>query len=160
MGNTQNLMETKVLTGAGVLEHLCDECLYLGDRILIVFSDDKIKQSGLYARVVSLLNICGIDHVSFECETLQYSETEVNEAFEIGKKEDAKLILAIGDEGLLHFSKMIAQQYLNEFSAQHLPLIHVSTRLETTVTTKAVGVDYDLNIQNIKPATLFLDFDF
>ncbi len=165
MENTNYYQETKVLKGSNALEKLCDECLFLGDKVLIVFSENRIRQSGLYARVVSLLNISGVEHITYECSGLPYSAEEKEKAIALGKKENVQLVLSIGDEELMYFTKMVAHDYhthglTNIKPQKHLPIINVSAILK-----ESAKRDLDFEYSNsfyahIKPTTLFLDYDF
>lgn len=157
--------ETKILRGKNVLEQLCDECLTLGDKVLIVFSENMIKQSGLYARVVSLLNICGIEHITYECEEKKYSDKEINNAVELGRKENVQLVLAIGDDELMCFSKIVAHKFHNDIEAlkpvkQHLPIINITSFLNLNSGTNRPLQNIALNYNHVKPATLFVDFEY
>ncbi len=157
--------ETKILRGKNVLEHLCDECLSLGDKILIVFSENMIKQSGLYARVVSLLNICGIEHITYECESKTYSDSEIKNAVELGKKENVQLVLAIGDEQLMCFSKIVAHTFYNDVKAPqstkpHLPIINITSFLNLNNDTNTPVQNVALNYHHVKPTTSFVDFEY
>jgi len=165
MSNKTYQTETKILKGKNVLEQLCDECLSLGDKVLIVFSENMIKQSGLYARVVSLLNICGIEHITYECEGKSYSDTEINNAVELGKKENVQLVLAIGDEELMCFSKIVAHKFHNDAKAEkpesaHLPIINITSLLNLGNHNNQNIQDIALNYHHVKPATSFVDFDY
>lgn len=157
--------ETKILQGSNVLEQLCDECLSLGDKVLIVFSENRIKQSGLYARVVSLLNICGIDHITYECAGNDYSLDEKKNAIELGRAENVKLVLSIGDEQLMCFTKIVAhdfhhQSLIENVKISHLPIINISTMLNGSRKIDFDFVDYKTQYAQVKPATIFMDFDF
>ncbi|HET8827687.1 MAG TPA: iron-containing alcohol dehydrogenase [Pelobium sp.] len=157
--------ETKILKGRSVLENLCEECLFLGDKVLIVFADNAIKQSGLYARVVSLLNICGIEHVTYECSGLHYTAEEITNAIALGKQENVQLVLAIGDEELMCFTKIVAygfhgQDLISDGAPTHLPIINVSAILKQNTKRELDFVYPKNNYAHIKPVALFLDYDF
>lgn len=162
MENTKNHHETKVLKGSNVLEKLCDECLSLGDKVLIVFSENSIKQSGLYARVISLLNICGIEHITFECAGSTYSEQERRDAIELGKKKNVNLVLAIGDEELMCFTKIVAHDFhADEFvnkPVKHLPIINIASIIKGSKSVDFVPANNYYT--HIKPVALFLDYEF
>lgn len=155
--------ETKILKGKNVLEQLCDECLSLGDKILIVFSENMVKQSGLYARVVSLLNICGIEHITYECEGKTYSDDEIKNAVNLGKKENVHLVLAIGDEELMCFSKIVAYKFHEDVKVTtsakaHLPIINITSFLNKSI--NAPIQDFALNYHHVIPTTSFVDFEY
>lgn len=157
--------ETKILKGSDVLEKLCDECLSLGEKVLIVFAENMIKKSGLYARVVSLLNICGIAHITYECAGLRYTPEEKKSAIELAKKENVQLVLAIGDEQLMCFTKIVAHDFHSDEPVihqqkKHLPIINISAILRKEIkmdSNFAYPKDY---YAEIKPVALFMDYDF
>nr|WP_294894266.1 iron-containing alcohol dehydrogenase [uncultured Pedobacter sp.] len=157
--------ETKILKGSNVLEKLCEECLSLGDKVLIVFSEDAIKQSGLYARVVSLLNICGIDHITYECNGTNYSAEETKKAIQLAKKENVQLVLAIGDEELMYFTKIVAHDFHKDDvtvnnQKKHLPIINIASILNAN---KKEDFNFECAspyYKQIKPIALFVDYDF
>lgn len=157
--------ETKILKGSDVLEKLCDECLCLGKKVLIVFSENIIKQSGLYARVISLLNICGIEHITYECAGLHYTAEEKKNAIALGKKENVQLILSIGDEQLMCFTKIVAHDFhsdevLIHEQKKHLPIINISAILKKEIK-RGFDFAYPKNYYaDIKPVALFLDYEF
>lgn len=156
---------TKILKGRSVLENLCEECLFLGDKVLIVFAENAIKQSGLYARIVSLLNICGIEHITYECSGLHYTAEEITKAIALGKQENVQLVLAIGDDELMCFTKIVAhgfhdQDLIRDEKPTHLPIINVKAILKQN-TKRALDSGYPKNnYAHIKPVALFLDYDF
>lgn len=160
MENKKGHHETKVLKGSDVLEKLCEECLFLGDKVLIVFSEDTIKQSGLYARVISLLNICGIEHITYECADFSDFERRQKEAVELGKKKQVSFILAIGDEPLMAFAKAIAYNYYAAGKEiKYLPIINIASGLRSDKSTVNVPHTPHYN-DDIKPVALFLDYEF
>lgn len=164
MDNTTYHYETKILKGNNVLENLCDECFFWGNKVLIVFSENAIKQSGLYARVVSLLNINGIEHITYECAGNNYSTEDINRAIRLGKKENVQMILSIGDEEFTCFTKIVAHDFYGADSAdvkqkKHLPIINISSLLKSSK-----KLDFDFSTftayyADIKPVAQFLDYD-
>ncbi len=164
MENTNYNHETKILKGSNVLESLCDECLFLGDKVLIVFSENAIKQSGLYERVVSLLNIRGIEHSTYECLSNNYKAEEIDNAVKLGKQENVQLVLSIGDEALTYFTKIVAHDFhATDLAAtkqkKHLPIINVSALLKGNVNDDLGALSSRTYYADIKPAALFLDYD-
>ena len=156
--------ETKILKGSDVLENLCDECLSLGDKVLIVFSENAIKQSGVYARVVSLFNIRGIAHITYECTTSNYNAEEIEKASKLGSEQKVQLILSIGDEELTYFTKIVAHD-VNEVlptaskKPKHLPIINVSSLLKSSGKADFGFVKNQNYYADIKPSALFLDYE-
>lgn len=164
---------TKILTGKDALEQLCDECLTLGSKVLIIFSDNSIKQTGLYARVISLLNICGIEHITYEGINAT-DDDEYLKAIELAKNNDVQLILGIGNNQLTTFSNIVAHGFFTDsikdlynetsFSTQKcLPVINI---MSATDGSKQI-LDYQKNensiikyYSEIKPTVIFTDFEY
>ncbi|MFD2732331.1 iron-containing alcohol dehydrogenase [Pedobacter alpinus] len=159
---------TKILAGKDVLEQLCDECLLLGNKALIVFSENRIKQIGLYARVISLLNIRGIAHITYECLNTENLIEEQQKAVKLAKDNVAELIIAIGNDELTCFAKIIAHGFytnveqINENevleSITALPIINIKSDSDENFENK--NIDLHNFYAEIKPATLFTDFEY
>ncbi|WP_017258700.1 iron-containing alcohol dehydrogenase [Pedobacter arcticus] len=164
MDNTNYHYETKILKGSNVLENLCDECLFFGNKVLVVFSENAIKQSGLYARVVSLLNINGIEHITYECAGNNYTSEDINSAIELGKKENVQMILSIGDEELTYFTKVVAHDFHGADlgiakQKKHLPIINISSLLKSNKKSDFDFLVFTACYAAIKPVAQFLDYD-
>ncbi len=159
----------KILNGKDALDRLSDECLSLGDRVLVVFSDHRIKQSGLYARVVSLLNMCGIENITYECQTSRYRQAEVESAIALGQKHAVRLIVAIGDEELMFFAKMIAHDFAHLTNTNGkqgkgllLPIVNVSSIPKAETSTIKIGFSSEQCsfYSSITPSAVFQNFDY
>lgn len=165
MENISSHQETKELKGSNALDQLCKECNSLGNKVLIVFSENMIKQSGLYARVVSLLNICGVDNVTYECVGLHSASDEKKNVITLGKKENVEMILAIGDEVLLDLTKNVAHGFhdddlIVDGQKKHLPIINIAALLKDSEKGKKNLSNTEGIYKQIKPAVHFFDYDF
>ncbi|RKD16284.1 hypothetical protein BCY91_05280 [Pelobium manganitolerans] len=151
--------QTKVLRGKNVLDLLCDECSALGEKAFIVFADPEVKQSGLYARVVSLLNICGTQHVTFECLSKQLCSKELKTANEIARNHSVDMLLAIGNQQLSEFSQQLSLNFFeqpNQPSA-HLPIISIWANQNYSF--KNDCKDHRSHLVLPKPVAHFTDFE-
>ncbi len=99
---------TKVLFGDGMLDHLPGELAPFGRKLLLVYGGGSIKRSGLYDRVIGLLEKA--DKEVFELAgVMPNPRTEkVYEGIEICRREAIDFILAVGGGSVLDCSKAIA----------------------------------------------------
>lgn len=98
---------TKLIFGAGQINHLPAEILKHGDRLLIVTGRGSVKRSGLYDEVISLLaDKCAI----YELEGIDSNPRldSVREGVRICKENDIEIVLAIGGGSVVDASKAIA----------------------------------------------------
>ena len=66
MENFERFNPTKLLFGRDVIDGICSELKPFGSKAFIIIGKGSVKRNGLYARLVSLLNIGGISHHTFE----------------------------------------------------------------------------------------------
>jgi alcohol dehydrogenase YqhD (iron-dependent ADH family) len=100
---------TVLYYGKGQIEeHLAEEVLKYGQKILLVYGGGSIKRNGLYDKVVGLLNKAGAE--IFELSGVEPNPrlTTVNKGIEICRKENIDLILAVGGGSVIDCSKAVA----------------------------------------------------
>ena len=143
MENSQYHHPTKVISGKDAVELVCDEAKVYGDKALIVIGDETVKKIGLYARVLSLMNICGLHHVTFDGFGSYPTHQDAEKAIQIAKAHQVNFIIAMGGRDVIDIAKAAAMGFhaahpVWEFYSQRaspptiaLPIIHISTTADT-----------------------------
>jgi len=143
MENFQYYNPTKVIFGKDVIDQLGTEALVYGNKALIIIGQGSVKQNGLYARVLSLLNIAGIKHVTFEGIRPNPIYQDADEAITLALEEQVDFIIAIGGGSVIDTAKAVAMGFYVPHSVwdfylqkvarptQALPLINILTLAAT-----------------------------
>lgn len=99
---------TKLIFGKGQLEQLKKEVPHYGKKVLVVYGGGSIKQSGLYDKVINLLN--EIDAQVFELPGVEPNPriTTARKGVEICKNEGIDVLLAVGGGSVIDCTKLIA----------------------------------------------------
>ncbi|OAQ40822.1 hypothetical protein A5893_07765 [Pedobacter psychrophilus] len=105
------MKQNKFLVGNNVLDHLCTECALIGGTAIIVTEKNITPFIGLYARVLSLLNICGIEHITYQCDKQEARFCDAENAIALAKNKRVNLVIALGCESIMDISKAIAVGY-------------------------------------------------
>ncbi|USG65276.1 iron-containing alcohol dehydrogenase [Brevibacillus ruminantium] len=99
---------TELLFGKGQLSHLTEKARQLGTSVLLVYGGGSIKRSGLYDKVVGLLQEAG-------CRVHELSGVEPNprlstvkKGIEICRQENVEWILAVGGGSVIDAAKAVA----------------------------------------------------
>ena len=99
---------TELIFGRGQLSHLEEKAKQLGSTVLMVYGGGSIKRSGLYDKVVSLLQGAG-------CRVLELPGIEPNprlatvkKGIELSRQEGVDWVLAVGGGSVIDASKAIA----------------------------------------------------
>jgi alcohol dehydrogenase YqhD (iron-dependent ADH family) len=116
MENFKYYNPTKVLFGKDVLDQLCSEITPYGKNALLVIGKKSVKTSGLYARVVSLMNICGVSHYTYEGIKANPLYQDADEAVTLAKQKKVDMIIAIGGGSVIDTAKAIAIGYYTNHS--------------------------------------------
>ncbi len=111
MENFKYYNPTKVIFGNDVLDHLCPEITAYGTKALLIIGKNSVKTSGLYARVVSLMNICGISHFTYEGIKANPLYQDADEAVALAKAKEVDMIIAIGGGSVIDTAKAIAMGF-------------------------------------------------
>ncbi|MBC7654045.1 MAG: iron-containing alcohol dehydrogenase [Oligoflexus sp.] len=102
------MKQNKFLVGNNVLDHLCTECSPIGSKAIIVTEKNIMPYIGLYARVLSLLNICGIEHITYQCDMQEAYFSDADNAIELAKNKGVNLVIALGCNWIMDVSKATA----------------------------------------------------
>lgn len=99
---------TKLLFGKDQITNLDKEISKYGKRVLIVLGGGSVKKSGLYDRVISILN--EQECVIFTLEGIEPNPrlTTVNKGIELCKENKIDIVLAVGGGSVIDASKAIA----------------------------------------------------
>lgn len=99
---------TKLIFGKGQLEQLKSEIPRYGKKVLVVYGGGSIKRSGLYDKVINLLN--EIDAQVFELPGVEPNPriTTARKGVEICKNEGIDVLLAVGGGSVIDCTKLIA----------------------------------------------------
>jgi alcohol dehydrogenase YqhD (iron-dependent ADH family) len=99
---------TKLIFGKGQLEQLKSEIPLYGKKVLVVYGGGSIKRSGLYDKVINLLN--EIDAQVFELPGVEPNPriTTARKGVEICKNEGIDVLLAVGGGSVIDCTKLIA----------------------------------------------------
>jgi alcohol dehydrogenase YqhD (iron-dependent ADH family) len=99
---------TKLLFGKGQLEQLKTQVPPYGNKVLLVYGGGSIKRSGLYDKVITILNETGAQ--IFELSGVEPNPrlTTAKKGIEICRKEGIQFILAVGGGSVIDCTKLIA----------------------------------------------------
>jgi alcohol dehydrogenase len=99
---------TKLIFGKGQLEQLKQEIPHFGKKVLVVYGGGSIKRSGLYDKVINLLN--EINAQVFELPGVEPNPriTTARKGVEICKTEGIDVLLAVGGGSVIDCTKLIA----------------------------------------------------
>lgn len=133
---------TKIVFGKDVIDQICDEIRPFGDRAFIVIGKGSVKASGLYARLISLLNICGVEHSTFEGIKSNPIYQDADAAAKQAKAFKAEMVIALGGGSVIDTAKAVTMGYYAEHSTwdfylqkakpeQALPLFTILTLAAT-----------------------------
>ncbi len=111
MENFKYYNPTKVLFGKDVLEQFCNEITPNGKKALLIIGKNAVKASGLYARVVSLMNICGISHYTYEGIKANPIVQDADEATALAKEKKVDMVIAVGGGSVIDTAKAVAIGY-------------------------------------------------
>ncbi len=111
MENFKYYNPTKVILGKDVLDQLCTEVGIYGKKALLVIGKGSVKTSGLYARVVSLMNINGINHFTYEGIKANPLYQDADKAVALAKAKEVDMIIAIGGGSVIDTAKAIAMGF-------------------------------------------------
>jgi alcohol dehydrogenase len=99
---------TKLIFGKGQLEQVKSEIPRYGKKVLVVYGGGSIKRTGLYDKVINLLN--EIDAQVFELPGVEPNPriTTARKGVEICKNEGIDVLLAVGGGSVIDCTKLIA----------------------------------------------------
>lgn len=146
MENFQYYNPVKVLFGAQVLDKLCSEIEIYGKKALIVIGKGSVKKNGLYAQVISILNIAGINHYTYEGIKANPWYQDADEAINFAKDNNVDMVIAIGGGSVIDTAKAIAMGfYANhsvwDFYKQKVPKASKALPVFPILTLAATGTE-------------------
>lgn len=99
---------TKLIFGKGQLEQLRQEVPRYGSKVLLVYGGGSIKKSGLYDRVVAILQELGVKITELAGVEPNPRLSTVHRGVELCQSEGIDLVLAVGGGSVLDCAKAIA----------------------------------------------------
>ncbi len=99
---------TKMIFGKDSESDLCNEIKLHGNRVLLHYGTSSIKKSGLYEKIVNMLNESGIFFKELGGVQPNPKLSLVYEGIKIAKENDLNFILAVGGGSAIDSSKAIA----------------------------------------------------
>lgn len=112
----------KVYFGKKQLEHLSEELLKFGKKVLLVYGGGSIKKNGLYDSIVTIAKDSGIELFELSGVEPNPRHSTVNKGAAICKKENISVVLAAGGGSTIDCAKGIAAAALIE-NADVWPLV-------------------------------------
>ena len=112
----------KVYFGKNQLEHLSEELLKFGKKVLLVYGGGSIKKNGLYDSIVTIAKDSGIELFELSGVEPTPRHSTVNKGAAICKKENISVVLAAGGGSTIDCAKGIAAAALTE-NADVWPLV-------------------------------------
>ena len=174
MENFVQYNPTKVIFGREVTDQLPAEISW--KKALVVIGESSAKRNGLYARVVSLMNMAGLEHVTFEGVKASATYQDADRAVKLAKDYGAEVVIAIGGCSVIDTAKAVAAGFysnhsvwdfymLKEAPQQALPVLNIQTIASTDSAMNNISVlcDYETGIKKdfssplFYPKTAFLD---
>ncbi|MEK4512346.1 iron-containing alcohol dehydrogenase [Paenibacillus sp. FSL K6-2524] len=108
MNNFEYFNPTKLIFGKGKLEALKKEVPHYGSKVLLVYGGGSIKRSGLYDKVISILQELGTEVTELSGVEPNPRLSTVHKGVELCKSKGLELVLAVGGGSVLDCSKAIA----------------------------------------------------
>lgn len=99
---------TKLIFGNGQLQALKQEVPRYGSKVLLVYGGGSIKRSGLYDKVIALLQEIGAEVTELSGVEPNPRLSTVHRGVELCKSKGIELVLAVGGGSVLDCSKAIA----------------------------------------------------
>jgi hypothetical protein len=116
MENFIHYNPTKILFGKDVVDDICQEISPYGKKALIIIGKGSVKQSGVYARVVSLMNICGLEHYTYEGIQSNPTFQDADAAIKLAKEKQVDMIIGLGGGSVIDTAKAVAAGFYVEHS--------------------------------------------
>lgn len=147
----------KVYFGKNQLEHLSEELLQFGKKILLVYGGGSIKKNGLYDSIVAIAENSGIELFELSGVEPNPRHSTVNKGAEICKKEKISVILAAGGGSTIDCAKGIAAAARTEngdvwslvsggvWVTEALPVVAILTNAATGLEMDAWAVISNMN---------------
>lgn len=99
---------TKVSFGKGAIDDLPGYISEYGDSVLLVYGGGSIKRTGLYDRIIKILDCSHISHIELSGVEPNPRLTTVKKGVQMCLEHDVKVILPVGGGSTIDCSKAIA----------------------------------------------------
>lgn len=142
MENFSYYNPTKIIFGKNEVDRIGSEAKGIGSKAIILIGRGSAKKSGLYARVISSLNMYGIKSVTYEGIKSNPTFEDADEAVTYAKEFGADLVIAVGGGSVIDSAKAVAMGFYVDHSVwdfylqkakpeKALPLINILTLAAT-----------------------------
>ncbi|RYE23885.1 MAG: iron-containing alcohol dehydrogenase [Sphingobacteriaceae bacterium] len=175
MENFTQYNPTKVIFGREVADQLPAEIFW--KKALVIIGKESAKCNGLYARVVSLMNMAGLEHVTYAGVKSNATYQDADAATQKAKEYGAEVVIAIGGCSVIDTAKAVALGYYSENSVwdffmvkeaspkKALPVLNILTVASTgsamnnisVLCDEESGIKKEFTSALIYPKTAFLD---
>ena len=105
---------TRIHFGKNALEHLPEELKKFGNNILLVYGKNSIKATGIYDKVIGILNDCNKKVTELAGINSNPRYSQVMAGAKLVRKNDIDLILAVGGGSAIDTAKAIAHGAANK----------------------------------------------
>lgn len=134
---------TKIIFGKNEVEKLGQECKLYGSKALVLIGRGSVKRNGLYARIISNLNMNEIKSVTYEGIKSNPTFEDADAAVALAKEHGVDMIVAVGGGSVIDTAKAVAMGYYVDHSVwdfynqsvprpeKALPMINVLTLAAT-----------------------------
>ena len=148
----QHYMPTRVLFGAGQLNHLHKQNLPGKKALLVISSGKSTRANGSLARTEDLLQKAGVETVIFDGVQANPLKSTVMAGAAMARQHDCDFIVALGGGSCMDASKAIAAMATNEGdcwdyvhggTGRGLPLLHKPLPIVAITTTAGTGSEVD-----------------
>ncbi len=175
MENFTQYNPTKVIFGREVVDQLPLEIAW--KKALVIIGEASAKRNGLYARVVSIMNMAGLEHVTYEGVKANATYQDADAAVRKAKEYGAEVVIAIGGCSVIDTAKAVALGFYSENSVwdffmlkeaspqKALPVLNILTIASTgsamnnnsVLCDEGIGIKKEFTSALIYPKTAFLD---
>ncbi|MEN9370783.1 MAG: hypothetical protein RI952_1648, partial [Bacteroidota bacterium] len=107
---------TKILFGKNEIEKVAVECLPYGQTAIILLGKGSAKKHGIYARLISLLNMHQIKFITYEGIKSNPTYQDADAAVKLAKDNKVDFIIALGGGSVIDTAKAVAMGYYVEHS--------------------------------------------
>jgi alcohol dehydrogenase len=137
---------TKIIFGNNEVDKIGGEASVYGTNALILIGKGSAKKNGLYARVISLLNMHKIKSVTYEGIKSNPTYQDADAAIKLAKENKTDLIIAIGGGSVIDTAKAVAMGYYAnhsvwDFYLQKVPRPEKALPILTILTLAATGTE-------------------
>jgi alcohol dehydrogenase YqhD (iron-dependent ADH family) len=167
---------TKIIFGKNEVDRIGSEAALFGKKAIVLIGKSSAKKSGLYARIISSLNMHSIKSITYEGIKSNPLFEDADEAVQMAKEFGADMVIAIGGGSVIDTAKAVAMGYYVEHSVwdfymqkvkpeKALPLVNILTlaatgtemNSSTVLQDNAAGMKKGFSSPHIFPKLSILD---